>query len=230
MRYHSLLPLLVFLVPIPSGQWPDDADDRRRRASPLPKLDSQVWLMPYFSPGVVEELALDIEGSVSAVDRDLGLVILSVGSDDDVEVGFEFTVYRRDTYIAMVVVEKVLDDMCGARVTHLDKDAEVQAGDNVMLRPAENSRVFWRDRVRRQLQCGVRGLVLKGTGDAKWLYLDIATASRVPVGSHAQIFRGREVIASVIIEQMDDDGSFARVVERHLKIRRGDQVRVWPIF
>ena len=134
MRYHSLLPLLVFLVPIPSGQWPDDADDSPRRTAPPPKLDSQVWLMPYLSPGDVK-LALDIEGFVAGVDEKLGLVILSVGSDDDVEVGFEFTVYRRDKFIALVMVENVQEDMSGARVIHLDKGAKVRAGDSVTTRP-----------------------------------------------------------------------------------------------
>ena len=76
-----------------------------------------------------------IEGTVTAVDKELGLMILSVGSDDKVEMGYEFTVYRGERYVGKVVVERVLSDMCGARVTHLDKGAEIQAGDSATTRP-----------------------------------------------------------------------------------------------
>lgn len=76
-----------------------------------------------------------IDGKVAAVDDDYGLIILSVGEEDGVKEGFEFTVFRGDTYVASVAVQKLLNDMCGARVLHKEKNETIQVGDSVSTRP-----------------------------------------------------------------------------------------------
>jgi len=49
-----------------------------------------------------------IMGKVTAIDENLGTVTLDVGTDDGVEQGFEFTVYRdENVYVTKVVVELV---------------------------------------------------------------------------------------------------------------------------
>jgi hypothetical protein len=45
-----------------------------------------------------------------------GVVVLSVGKDDNVEIGYEFTIYDGDRFIGKVQVTKVLDDMSGCTI------------------------------------------------------------------------------------------------------------------
>jgi hypothetical protein len=85
-----------------------------------------------------------IDGVVVAVKDDIvpALVLLSVGSDDKVEKGIEFTIHRGNKFIGKVLVEKVLKDMCGARViipdpkgyTGLPTEQKIQEGDNASTR------------------------------------------------------------------------------------------------
>jgi len=62
-----------------------------------------------------------IEGKVLAVtkSKETGLneiVMLSVGRQDDVKVGYEFVIYRGETYICKVVVKEVFEDSAVAMV------------------------------------------------------------------------------------------------------------------
>jgi hypothetical protein len=77
-----------------------------------------------------------IDGTVVAVKGDLkpALVLLSVGSDDRVEQGFQFSIYRKDKFIGKVVVERVLRDSAGCRVVFTAEGQEIQAGDSAATR------------------------------------------------------------------------------------------------
>jgi len=77
-----------------------------------------------------------IDAKVAAVKSDVQppLVLLSVGSDDKVEKGFQFSIYRGSEYIGKVVVEKVLKDSCGCRVLYTKEGQTVQAGDSAATR------------------------------------------------------------------------------------------------
>jgi predicted nucleic acid-binding Zn-ribbon protein len=68
-----------------------------------------------------------IDGAVVAYDEPTRLVLLSVGRQDNVAEGYEFTIYRGTRFIARVKVEKVLPDLCGARV--IFEVAKIQKGD-----------------------------------------------------------------------------------------------------
>lgn len=56
-----------------------------------------------------------IEGRVTAVDPELEIAILSVGSDDGVRPGMTLTVYRGSDYVGRFLVEKVYPDSCAVR-------------------------------------------------------------------------------------------------------------------
>jgi len=73
---------------------------------------------------------------VTAVDEGTGLVKLSVGSDDGVRKGYHFTVYRVDTYIGKVVVERVGQDSSEAKISvpDLAQGKKIRAGDNAATR------------------------------------------------------------------------------------------------
>jgi chromosome segregation ATPase len=53
-----------------------------------------------------------IAAVVAAVNNDLNIVLLSVGRDDKVKEGYEFTIYRGSEYVATVVIDKVEKDHC----------------------------------------------------------------------------------------------------------------------
>ncbi len=47
-----------------------------------------------------------LEGKVTAVANEIGLVVISIGKDDGVQEGGEFTIYRAGEFVAKVVVDK----------------------------------------------------------------------------------------------------------------------------
>ncbi len=53
-----------------------------------------------------------IAAVVAGVNNELNIVLLSVGRDDQVKEGYEFTIYRNNEYVATVVVDKVEKDHC----------------------------------------------------------------------------------------------------------------------
>jgi len=72
-----------------------------------------------------------INGNVVGVSNRVNLVVISVGEEDGVRVGFEFTIYRGSSYVGKLVVEKVFPRQAAARII-LDKTKDrVQAGDKV---------------------------------------------------------------------------------------------------
>jgi hypothetical protein len=77
-----------------------------------------------------------IDGKVAAIKDDMNppLVLLSVGSDDKVEKGFQFSIYRNSEFIGKVVVEKVLKDSCGCRVLFTKEGQKIQSGDSAATR------------------------------------------------------------------------------------------------
>jgi hypothetical protein len=77
-----------------------------------------------------------IDARVAAVKNDVSpaLVLLSVGSEDRVEKGFHFSVYRGTTFIGKVVVAKVLKDSCGCYVLFTKGGESITAGDSAATR------------------------------------------------------------------------------------------------
>lgn len=72
----------------------------------------------------------DVYGKVERVDPKFGIVVISVGEDDGVSAGMEFTVYRDEGYVGKVVVTEVDKELSVARVDKSVSD-EVKVGDNV---------------------------------------------------------------------------------------------------
>ena len=84
--------------------------------------------------GIGVSIAPKIDAVVVAV-RD-GIVVLSVGRDDNVKAGYEFTVYEGSRFIGKVKVENVLGDMSGARVLFTDQGETIRAGNQASTRLA----------------------------------------------------------------------------------------------
>lgn len=77
-----------------------------------------------------------IDGKVVAIKADIKpqLVLLSVGSDDRVEQGFRFSIYRKSKFIGKVIVERVLRDSAGCRVLFTAEGSEIKQGDSAATR------------------------------------------------------------------------------------------------
>jgi len=82
-----------------------------------------------FSPPSSGLSAPRIDAVVKAVSHKDKIVLLSVGKDQKVEEGLEFTVYRGPEFIGKVRVIRVYPDLAGAEVIYTKEKAEMQAGD-----------------------------------------------------------------------------------------------------
>lgn len=73
------------------------------------------------------------EGKVLVVNRDLGFVVLNLGSKDGVRRGTRFALSRNNKPVATVEVDKVYDNMCAANLLEEEKKGEVKEGDIARL-------------------------------------------------------------------------------------------------
>jgi hypothetical protein len=72
-----------------------------------------------------------ISGKVVGVSNRHNLVVINVGEEDGVHVGFQFTVYRGREYVAKIVIEKVYPNQAAGRVIEMTIKDKVLVGDNV---------------------------------------------------------------------------------------------------
>jgi predicted nuclease with TOPRIM domain len=83
-------------------------------------------------PDVINPPPLD--ASVSAVDNKLNIVLLSIGKDDKVKVGYAFSVYRGNEYVGKVIVDKVEKDYCSAHSVKGLEKKPIMVGDSATTR------------------------------------------------------------------------------------------------
>ncbi len=102
----------------------EDYDDQQLLISRI--VDSGVRL-----PDIGVTTAPPIDGMVVGVQE--GVVVLSVGKDDNVEIGFEFTIYDGNRFIGKVQVTKVLDDMSGCTIL-FQEDSGIREGHKASTR------------------------------------------------------------------------------------------------
>jgi len=111
------------------------ADDLDKRAA---RMNAKIAKLPADIKAKIESgaggAAPPINAMVQGVDHDTGYVILSVGTEDDVEVGHVFTVYRDASYIATVQVDKVFSTKCAARIDAKMTRQSIKAGDDATTR------------------------------------------------------------------------------------------------
>ena len=85
-------------------------------------------------PDIGVQVAPAIDGVVVAVEE--GIVILSVGKDDGVEEGYEFTVYDGDVFLGKIQVTRVLDDMAGCKILFVENGMNISSGNKASTRLA----------------------------------------------------------------------------------------------
>jgi hypothetical protein len=75
-----------------------------------------------------------IDGVVLGVSDKVNLILISVGTNDTVQVGYKFTVYRGSEYVSKLIVDKVEDTWAACREIVDFRKSEIQQGDNVSTR------------------------------------------------------------------------------------------------
>jgi len=75
-----------------------------------------------------------VEAVVLAVKPDVGLVMLSAGSQHNVKTGYQFTVSRGNQFVAKVQVDRVYPDMCSAKVVPGMLKQDIQIHDEARTR------------------------------------------------------------------------------------------------
>lgn len=77
-----------------------------------------------------------IKSRVAAVKNDLNpaLIVIGVGSDDSVEIGYTFSVIRRNQFIAKLLVESVKSSYSACRIKFAAEGQSIEPGDVVTTR------------------------------------------------------------------------------------------------
>jgi hypothetical protein len=72
-----------------------------------------------------------IHGAVVGISDKVNLLMINVGKDDNVKVGYEFFVYRRTSFVGKLVVEKLYSRQSACRVVLVMSKENIMLGDLV---------------------------------------------------------------------------------------------------
>ncbi|MBI2921162.1 MAG: hypothetical protein HYY18_08770 [Planctomycetes bacterium] len=113
--------------------WSDIAQMEKQIVEVSRKLNAVQERLERFEPSAEARIG-GIDRIVLGVSDKVNLVLISVGGKDSVKVGDKFKVYRGDTYISTLVVDKVEDRWAACReLKDLAKET-IQQGDDVSRR------------------------------------------------------------------------------------------------
>ena len=153
-----------------------------------------------------------IDGVVYAI-KD-GMVVLSVGSDEQVREGYTFTIFDRDRFIGKVKVETVMNDMCGARVLFTEPGETMTAGQKATTRLG-GSRVQPKPvqpdptppALRKYPQ--INGKIMSIQGDIA--VIDLGRSDKLFPGSKFHLSNGDETVAHLEVLHLQDDVAACRI-------------------
>ena len=85
--------------------------------------------------GPIDPQPAPVRARILAADNKMNIFLISAGSDDGIREGMELTVYRGDSFVALVVVDKVFRDKASVTVKMEGgtamKKSDIQQGDRV---------------------------------------------------------------------------------------------------
>jgi len=92
------------------------------------ELEQYKRMYPNGGPGSEQPMQA---GKVLQVDNEANIVVISLGSDDGVKVGFRYTVSRGASYVAQIEVTSVEPKQSGARIDRRVSKGPVSPGDDI---------------------------------------------------------------------------------------------------
>jgi hypothetical protein len=173
-----------------------------------------------------------LAGQVTAVARELDLVVISIGRDAGVYEGDEFTIYRGGEFVGKIAVDRVHRAWASGRIV-LKGKAEPRIGDqasnNVLAVPGKGGQQEPSAAPPQPFRMGPRRWALQGqvTAVAKDLDLVVLSIGRdagVSEGDEFTISRGNEMVCKVAIDRVDRAWASGRIVTKgKSEPRIGDQ-------
>jgi Ca-activated chloride channel family protein len=133
-----------------------------------------------------------LEGKVTAVANEIGLVVMSLGKDDGVLEGDNFSIYRGGEFVAKLVVDRADRKWAAGKVVFKMSDPRV--GDD-----ADNHRFYGASRLQRASAGKVTALAAE-TGQ---VVISFGKESGVQLGDEFAIRRGGELIARIVIDRAE---------------------------
>jgi cell shape-determining protein MreC len=109
-----------------------DLEDRLARASEA--LDKLAKRGDINLEEVVTGAQKPIDGRVLEVDPVSNVVVINVGKEQGVGLGYSFTVYRNGEYVGEIRVDQLKDDLAGATPVAGTMKSDIRKGDNVTTR------------------------------------------------------------------------------------------------
>jgi predicted nuclease with TOPRIM domain len=109
-----------------------DAEDQLVRAKEA--LDKLVKIGAIKPEEVLGNVQKPIDGRVLEVDPANNIVVINVGKEQGVGLGYSFTVYRDSEYVGEIKVEQLQNDLAGAVPVAGTIRSEIRKGDNVTTR------------------------------------------------------------------------------------------------
>jgi hypothetical protein len=80
-----------------------------------------------------QQVQQESQGRILVVNREFDFVMINLGSNNGIENGTIFGVYRQERLIAKVEAERVYEDMCSAVILSEDKKGNIQEDDKVKM-------------------------------------------------------------------------------------------------
>lgn len=109
-----------------------DVEDRLARATEaLERLERQGSVKV---SEILSGVQKPIDGRVLEVDPSNNVVVINVGKEQGVGLGYNFTVYRDSEYVGEIKVEQLQSDLAGASPVAGTLKSEIRKGDNVTTR------------------------------------------------------------------------------------------------
>jgi hypothetical protein len=147
-----------------------------------------------------------LEGKVTAVANEIGLVVISIGKDDGVLEGDELAIFRGGGFVAKIAIERADRKWAAGKVALKKGDPKV--GDEV-----SNHLFFGAPPLRRTLVGKVTALVAE-TG---LVVISVGKDDGVRPGDEFAIRRGGEFVAKIVIDRAEAAWSGGKMV-----LRKGD--------
>ncbi|MHC4599778.1 MAG: hypothetical protein ACYS47_12305 [Planctomycetota bacterium] len=123
-----------------------------------------------------------IAGQIVGVSNRINLVVINVGEEDGVRVGFEFTIHRKGEFLGKLVVAKVYPRQSACRVTSSLDGMKVHQGDKVTARVTGSH-------TRKDVETPMPdGRIVRADVDQGYAYIDLGGKDGVRAGMRFHVY------------------------------------------